>query len=331
VTTSLSHLHLILNHVPTVGMAVAVGLLFLAFARKHEPLKHAGLEVLFIIAIVTMPAYMTGLAARLELLDRSGVSDTAMRRHHDAALAGFTVTELAGFGAWIALWQSRRRGRASPAMMAAVLVLSVAALALMGRAANIGGEIRHPEILGAGPAAQSPAFVDRDAAAVAGQAGAADVDSSQFVTAAISTYMVDSSWAWPAAEAVHFLGLSLTFGVLLAVNLRILGAMKQVAFTDVHRLLPWGMLGFGANFITGMLFVIGQPRQYMDSAPFYWKVALMMIAAANFLYLTVFKRAWAAGHFQASLADRVMAFSSIAVWLGVLYAGRMLPFLGRAF
>ena len=316
-TTSLSHLHLILNHVPTIGTAVAVGLLFLAFARKHEPLKLAGLEVLFIIAIVTMPAYMTGIAARLELLDRSGVSDTAMRRHHDAALAGFTVTELAGFGAWIALWQSRRRGRASPAMVAGVLVLSVAALALMGRAANIGGEIRHPEILGA--------------AAASGQAGAAEVDSSQFVTAAISTYMVDSSWAWPAAEAVHFLGLSLTFGVLLAVNLRILGAMKQVAFTDVHRLLPWGMLGFGVNFITGMLFVIGQPRQYMDSAPFYWKVALMMIAAANFLYLTVFKRAWAAEHFQASLADRVMAFSSIAVWLGVLYAGRMLPFLGRAF
>ncbi len=72
--------------------------------------------------------------------------------------------------------------------------------------------------------------------------------------------MVNSTWAWPAAETVHFLGLSLSFGVLLAVNLRILGVMRQVAFADVHRLLPWGMLGFGANLITGMLFFIGQPR-----------------------------------------------------------------------
>ena len=140
-----------------------------------------------------------------------------------------------------------------------------------------------------------------------------------------------STWVWPAAEAVHFIGLSLTFGVLLAVNLRILGAMKNVPFADIHRLLPWGMLGFGANFVTGMLFVIGQPRQYMESDPFYWKVGLMLIAGANFLYLTVFKRGWTTERFQATLADRAMALSSIVVWLGVLYAGRMLPFLGKAF
>jgi hypothetical protein len=35
--------------------------------------------------------------------------------------------------------------------------------------------------------------------------------------------------------------------------------------------------------------------------------------------------------FDASLADKAMAVSSIAVWLAVLYAGRMLPFLGKAF
>ena len=60
----------------------------------------------------------------------------------------------------------------------------------------------------------------------------------------------------------------------------------------MHRLLPWGMLGFGANLITGMLFFVGQPKQYIDSAPFYWKVVFLMIAGANFLYLTVFKKAW---------------------------------------
>ena len=64
------------------------------------------------------------------------------------------------------------------------------------------------------------------------------------MTSAITKVAVYSSWAWPAAEAVHFLGLSLAFGVLLAVNLRILGVMRQVPFADVHRLLPWGMLGF---------------------------------------------------------------------------------------
>ena len=145
-----------------------------------------------------------------------------------------------------------------------------------------------------------------------------------------------STWAWPAAEAVHFLGLCLSFGVLLSVNLRILGVSRQIPFADVHRLLPWGMLGFGANLITGMFFFVGQPGQYIASAPFFWKIIFLVIAGANFLYLTVFAKAWSPtndgdGGFETSLADKAMAVSSIVAWFAVLYAGRMLPFLGKAF
>jgi len=62
-----------------------------------------------------------------------------------------------------------------------------------------------------------------------------------------------------------------------------------------------------------------------------WKVVFLMIAGANFLYLTVFKKAWAADGLDSRLADKAMAVSSIVAWLAVLYAGRMLPFLGNAF
>jgi hypothetical protein len=211
------------------------------------------------------------------------------------------------------LWQWRRRGRAASGLVAASTVLLAVALAVMGRAANLGGEIRHPEILAAG------------AAAAAG-------DPNRFMTSAINDIAVNSRWAWPAAEAIHFLGFSLSIGVLLAVNLRILGVMKQIPFADVHRLLPWGMLGFGANLITGMFFFVGQSGQYTSSAPFYWKVIFLMIAGANFLYLTVFKKFWADGGARHStLADKAMAVSSICAWFAVLYAGRMLPFLGNAF
>jgi hypothetical protein len=315
---NLAHLHLLLNHVPTVGSVVALGLLILALVRRDEPLKLVGLEVLFVIALLTLPAYMSGGAAHEKLRNQPGVSDDAMRVHQDAALAGFVVTELAGFVAWVALWQSRRRGRAAHGLVSASTLLLIVALALMSRAATLGGDIRHPEIRTSSPA---------DPAAPA-------LDPERFVASKISVVMVNSPWVWPASETIHFLGLSLTFGVLLAVNLRILGVMRQIPFADVHRLLPWGMLGFGANLITGMLFFVGQPRQYIDSAPFYWKVVFLMIAGANFLYLTVFKQAWSderAGGWDASLADKAMALGSLFSWLAVLYGGRMLPFIGHAF
>ena len=310
---NLAHVHLLLNHVPTIGTTVALGLLIVAFVRRDEPLKLVGLEVLFAIALLTLPTYMTGVAAFPKLRNQPGISDQAIRLHQDVALYGFTWLEFAGFIGWVALWQARRRGRAATGMVATAMALTTVALVVMAQAANLGGNIRHPEI---------------------GGAVATAIDPTEFFASKISYVMVNSTWAWPASETVHFLGLSLSFGVLLAVNLRILGVMRQVPFSDIHRLLPWGMLGFVANLITGMLFFVGQSKQYLDSAPFYWKVVFLMIAGANFLYLTVFRKAWTEhpeARWDATFADKAMALLSMFSWLVVLYCGRMLPFLGHAF
>jgi hypothetical protein len=311
-----AHLHLVMNHVPTVGSVAALGLLLLGYLRRNDHLKHVGLEVLFIIALLTLPVYVSGAVALSEIRNRPEVSVDAVKIHQDVALFGFSWMALAGFVAWVALWQWRRRGRPARGLVPAATLLLVMALVVMGRAANLGGDIRHPEI-------------GADVAAPAG-------DPNRFTTSAISTVALYSTWAWPAAETVHFLGLSLSFGVLLAVNLRMLGAMRQIPFADVHRLLPWGMLGFGANLITGMFFFVGQPGQYTSSTPFYWKIVFLVIAGANFLYVTVFGKPWrsaqgAEAEFNPSVADKGMAIVSMAAWLAVLWAGRMLPFLGKAF
>ena len=305
-----------MNHVPTVGSVVALALLILGYARRNEHLKHVGLELLFVIAVLTLPVFVSGVAAHRELREIKEVSDDAIRIHQDVALFGFAWMEIAGFAAWVALWQWRLRGAAARGLVPVATALLIVSLAVMGRAANLGGEIRHPEIRAADAAALTPG------------------DPKRFIQYSINQTAVYSRWMWPAAEAVHFLGLSLSFGALLAVNLRILGVMKQVPFADVHRLLPWGMLGFGANLITGMFFFVGQPGQYVASNPFYWKVIFLVIAGANFLYLTVFGKAWRGGdddRFTANVGDKAMALLSLTAWLGVLYAGRMLPFLGRSF
>src|SRR5438094_851716 len=127
---NVAHLHLLLNHVPTVGVVVALGILLLALVRRNEHLTHAGLEVLFVIAVLTLPVYMSGVAAHQKLRDRPDVSDYATRVHQDAALTAFTVTEFAGFIAWVALWQSRRRGRAARGLVPAATVLAMVALLL---------------------------------------------------------------------------------------------------------------------------------------------------------------------------------------------------------
>ena len=58
----LAHLHLLINHFPTVGTILGIGLFLLSFVRKNDHLRKVSLEVFFLIALVTIPVYMTGQA-----------------------------------------------------------------------------------------------------------------------------------------------------------------------------------------------------------------------------------------------------------------------------
>ncbi|MBI2186716.1 MAG: hypothetical protein HYU37_06265 [Acidobacteria bacterium] len=313
---TIPHIHLLLNHVPTVGTVAGVGLLLLALVRRNDHLLRASFEVLFVVALATLPVYLTGVAAGNAIIELEGVSDDAIRTHETAALLAFVWMMITGFFAWLALWQGRRLPQLPRASVGAVLLLSVVTLALMGRAATIGGEIRHPEIL-----------VNPEPAAAAVGAPVGWLQS-----AVIADFVTQYPWVWPAAEALHFLGLCLVLGVLLAVNLRILGAMRALSFASLHRLLPWGMLGFALNLVTGMLFFIAAATQYTENIAFLWKVIFLGLAGAHLLYLTVFSNTWGLqAEAEAAPLDKLVAAGGIGAWVGVIYWGRMLPFIGNAF
>ena len=131
---NLAHVHLLLNHVPTVGFGVGLGLLVLSLVGKsHDDLKRASLVVLFVVAILTIPTYFTGAAAEALLhgLGKGaacppGVLPSAIRRHEDAALLGLAFMEITGCFAWLALWQWHGRTRLRPWNLRAVRFLSIA-------------------------------------------------------------------------------------------------------------------------------------------------------------------------------------------------------------
>src|SRR5688572_25021346 len=143
---NLPHLHLILNHLPTVGLVIALALLATGLLRKSNAVAQIALELVYGVALLTLPAYITGLATQRVLMDVPEVSADAMTRHHDMALMGSMWLILAGGLAWLALWQERR-GTRKASTTYAVLIAGALALGAMSVAASLGGEIRHPEIL----------------------------------------------------------------------------------------------------------------------------------------------------------------------------------------
>src|SRR4029453_9517001 len=136
------HLHLILNHVPTVGPAIALGLLLLSLVLRQEALTRVSLEVFYVLALITLPAYLSGVATALQLEKMPDISVEAIHKHHDGALVGFMLMVLTGLASWIGLWRWRRVSRPSGLNTGIVVVLALLTLTTMAGTATMGGEIR---------------------------------------------------------------------------------------------------------------------------------------------------------------------------------------------
>jgi len=311
----LTHIHLLLNHFPTVGYIIGGGLFLLSLIAKSDDLKRAALVVLLGIALLAIPTYMSGNGAQVGIKSLPGVSKSLIEAHEGAALVAIAFMEFTGAFAWLGLWQFRRLDRIPGWNLAVILALTLVSLGLMIRASNLGGEIRHAEIRAA-----EGAGVETAAAAEDGLART------------VGSFVTETPWMWPTCETLHFVGLTLLLGVVLLVDLRVLGVMKGVSFASLHRLLPWAAFGFGVNVITGMLFFVGIPGQYINNTAFYWKVGLVMLAGLNAVYFTLLKEPWELGPGEdAPLTAKIAAASAMVLWVSVMYFGSMLPFIGNSF
>jgi len=140
------HLHLALNHVPVIG-SLFVGLLLIsAVLKKSEELKRLSLWWLVGLTVVGIPIKFTGDFAVDDAKKIPGIEHPLIEAHEQSADQATTGIFLAGLLAGIVLFVARN-GKSVPRWgMIAALALSLVTFALMARAANLGGQIRHPEI-----------------------------------------------------------------------------------------------------------------------------------------------------------------------------------------
>ncbi len=140
-----AHLHLALIHFPIAGLVLAcLGLLYAAM-RKDMAVQRAALLFLAVAGLSAAPAYYSGGYAEEIAEDLQGVSEQTIHAHEEAAEAALAAALAAGALSAGLLVLFRKKDPPRIAMFGA-LGLAALAAALTGRAGNLGGAIRHPEI-----------------------------------------------------------------------------------------------------------------------------------------------------------------------------------------
>lgn len=142
--------------------------------------------------------------------------------------------------------------------------------------------------------------------------------------------ILDSAWAWPTMEILHFVGLILLLGSLLVIDLALMGVLKGLSSDATHHLLKLVLIGFVLNLCTGVLFIIGDPGRYFINIAFQIKALLLIAAALNALWYGRKLAPKLAGtrDFVATRESKIVGALSLLLWFGVLIFGRMIPYLG---
>ena len=141
-----AHWHLVLTHVPVVGMVFALLLLAVAVVTVNGSVRRLGLAAVVLVALLALPTYFTGEPA-VEVVERlPGVSEPLIDRHEDAATTSLVAVEVVGALALAGLAFTARATRVPTWLVAGMLGLTAVSAGLMGWTANLGGQIRHTEI-----------------------------------------------------------------------------------------------------------------------------------------------------------------------------------------
>jgi hypothetical protein len=145
----------------------------------------------------------------------------------------------------------------------------------------------------------------------------------------IGAFVRSSTWAFPALQSLHFIGMSLLIGIVAAIDLRVLGVARAIPLARLHRLLPLAFIGFGINAVTGVFFFCHDPWVYAFNPAFRIKMLLILLSGLNALWfrLGVFLdlESWGPG-IEASRLAKVISAVSLTFWAAVITAGRYIAF-----
>ena len=146
---------------------------------------------------------------------------------------------------------------------------------------------------------------------------------------ALGVWMRTSTWAYPAVNLAHLLGLVLLIAPMLLLDLRLLGLRRRFALADVSALLtPWVATGLALLLASGILLFAADAAPLLDNPLLPPKLLLISLGIVNAL---AFRWRWAdslAGwHPQPPLLARLQAGASMLLWLAAATLGRLLAYV----
>jgi hypothetical protein len=138
-----------------------------------------------------------------------------------------------------------------------------------------------------------------------------------------------SLWLFPVIEAFHLVGLALLGGLVLTVDLRLLGFAfrSQPVATLAREMRPWLAGTVAVMLVSGILLFLSEAVKCYYSFPFRVKIACLAIAIP-YTFAVRNRVAMADPARVGPVRGRLVAVVSLLLWGAVAWGGRWIGFSG---
>jgi hypothetical protein len=147
----------------------------------------------------------------------------------------------------------------------------------------------------------------------------------------VGHWLRNSVLAMPIVETAHVLCVTLLFGTILVVDLRLLGWRDRARPVTVveHEMLPVTWAAFAGAVVTGLMFFSANATTYWFNTAFRIKMLTILLAGVNMaVFQLITFRSVASWDREAPTprAARIAGALSILLWVVVIALGRTIGF-----
>ncbi len=138
----------------------------------------------------------------------------------------------------------------------------------------------------------------------------------------VGVFIRESLWGYPITLSSHAVGMATVMGVVVVLNMRVLGFAKGLSILAFVRLLIVGWIGFIINLISGLILFAGSASTYFFQGAFQLKIGAIVLGGILMKVVLNSVR-----DNKPLIIQRLLAAACISCWLTGMVTGRLMAYL----
>ncbi len=138
----------------------------------------------------------------------------------------------------------------------------------------------------------------------------------------VGLFIRESLWGYPIVLFSHAVGMATVMGVVVALNMRVLGFAKELSIPAFDNLFIVAWLGFFINLVSGLILFAGSSSTYVFQGSFQLKIGAIVLGGILMKFVLGAVRANKPAYIQ-----KLLSIVCLLCWIVGVVTGRLMAYL----